>query len=69
MLAMETAHDVVTPERFAQGMTFAQYLDDIGMPENLAREAGWWRGPERVVDPRTAIRPPTGLEQRPNRPE
>jgi hypothetical protein len=48
MLAMETAHDVVTPERFAQGMTFAQYLDDIGTPENLAREAGWWRGPERV---------------------
>ena len=39
---------VVTPERFATGMTFAQYLDYIGTPENLAREAGWWRGTERV---------------------
>jgi hypothetical protein len=39
---------IVTPERFAQGMTFDQYLAYIGTPENLAREAGWWRGPERV---------------------
>ena len=38
----------VTPERFARGMTLEQYLDYIGTPENLAREAGWWRGPERV---------------------
>lgn len=30
--------DVVTPERFAQGMTFAGYLDHIATPENLARE-------------------------------
>ena len=48
MLAVESLSDVVTPERFARGMTFEQYLDDIGTPENLAREAGWWRGPERV---------------------
>ena len=39
---------VVTPERFASGMTFHQYLAFIGSPENLAREAGWWRGPERM---------------------
>jgi hypothetical protein len=39
---------VVTPERFATGMAFDQYLDYIGTAENLAREAGWWRGPERV---------------------
>ena len=39
---------VVTPERFATGMTFDRYMDYIGTPENLAREAGWWRGPERV---------------------
>ena len=29
---------VVTPERFASGMTFAQYLSFIGTPENLKRE-------------------------------
>jgi len=28
----------VTPERFATGRTFEQYLDYIGTPENLARE-------------------------------
>jgi hypothetical protein len=39
---------VLTPERFASGMTFEQYLAFIGTPENLAREAGWWRGPERM---------------------
>jgi hypothetical protein len=39
---------VVTPERFASGMAFHQYMEYIGTPENLAREAGWWRGPERV---------------------
>lgn len=39
---------VVTPERFASGMTFDQYMRFIGTPGNLAREAGWWRGPERV---------------------
>jgi len=39
---------MVTEERFARGMTFDQYLAFIGSPENLAREAGWWRGPERM---------------------
>ncbi len=39
---------VVTPERFASGMTFAEYMAFIGTPGNLAREAGWWRGPERM---------------------
>ena len=28
----------VTPERFAQGMTFEQYVKYVGTPENLARE-------------------------------
>jgi hypothetical protein len=45
---LELAHEVVTPGRFAQGMTFPEYLDFIGTPENLAREAGWWRGPRRM---------------------
>jgi hypothetical protein len=40
--------NVVTRERFAGGMTFDRYLAFIGTPENLAREAGWWRGPERM---------------------
>jgi hypothetical protein len=39
--------DGVTPERFAQGMTFDEYVAYVGTPENLAREAGWWKGPER----------------------
>ncbi len=38
---------VVTSERFATGMTFDQYMEFIGTPENLAREAGWWLGPDR----------------------
>ena len=33
------AKSVVTPERFAQGMTFEQYVKYTGSPENLAREA------------------------------
>jgi hypothetical protein len=33
---------VVTPERFARGMTFEEYLRYVGSPENLAREA--WGG-------------------------
>lgn len=37
----------ITPDRFARGMTFDQYLSYVGTPENLAREAGWWLGPER----------------------
>ncbi len=39
---------LVTPERFATGMDFDQYMEFIGTPENPAREAGWWRGPVRV---------------------
>ena len=35
------------PERFAQGMTFDQYVAYTGSPENLTREAGWWLGPVR----------------------
>ena len=33
---------VVTPERFARGMSFEEYLRYVGSPENLAREA--WGG-------------------------
>ena len=33
---------VVTPERFAKGMTFEEYVKYTGSPENLAREA--WGG-------------------------
>jgi hypothetical protein len=45
---MTAPRRAVTPERFASGMTFSQYLDYIGTPENLAREAGWWRGTVRM---------------------
>ena len=38
----------MTPERFAQGMSFDVYVTYVGTPENLAREAGWWLGPTRV---------------------
>jgi hypothetical protein len=33
------AASAVTPERFARGMTFEQYVTYAGSPENLAREA------------------------------
>jgi len=33
------AKSVVTPERFAKGMTFDEYVKYTGTPENLAREA------------------------------
>jgi hypothetical protein len=33
------AKSVVTPERFAKGMTFDEYVQYTGSPENLAREA------------------------------
>jgi len=33
------ARSVVTPERFANGMTFDEYVKYAGSPENLAREA------------------------------
>jgi hypothetical protein len=36
------AKSVVTPERFAKGMTFEEYVEYVGTPENLAREA--WGG-------------------------
>ena len=36
------AKSVVTPERFAKGMTFDAYVSYTGSPENLAREA--WGG-------------------------
>jgi hypothetical protein len=36
------AMSVVTPERFAKGMTFDEYVKYTGSPENLAREA--WGG-------------------------
>ena len=35
---MNRKSTAVTPERFAQGMTFDQYVTWIGTPENLARE-------------------------------
>jgi thiol-disulfide isomerase/thioredoxin len=38
---------VVTPERFAQGMTFDQYVTHIGSPQNLVREGS---GGSRRVD-------------------
>lgn len=44
---MERRKSVVTPERFPKGMTFDQYVEYVGTPENLAREAGWWLGPKR----------------------
>jgi hypothetical protein len=33
------ARSVVTPERFAKGRTFDEYLEYVGSPENVAREA------------------------------
>jgi len=35
---MDRTQAVITPERFASGMTFTQYLDFIATPENLKRE-------------------------------
>src|SRR5262245_62202963 len=35
---MERKTSVVTPERFAAGMTFEQYVAYVGTPENLKRE-------------------------------
>jgi hypothetical protein len=45
---VSSGQGVVTAERFAQGMTFDQYVAYVGTPENLAREAGWWLGTVRV---------------------
>jgi len=44
---MDGRRVVVTGERFAQGMTFHDYVTSVGTPENLEREAGWWLGPQR----------------------
>jgi thiol-disulfide isomerase/thioredoxin len=44
---VDRTKSVVTAERFAQGMTFETYVTYVGTPENLAREAGWWLGPQR----------------------
>ena len=44
---MDGRRVVVTGERFAQGMTFHDYVTYVGTPENLEREAGWWLGPQR----------------------
>ncbi|HEX2437330.1 MAG TPA: thioredoxin family protein [Methylomirabilota bacterium] len=38
---------MISPARFATGMTFDEYVRYTGTPENLAREAGSWRGIER----------------------
>jgi hypothetical protein len=35
---MDRNKSVVTPDRFASGMTFERYLADIATPDNLARE-------------------------------
>jgi hypothetical protein len=44
---VERGKRALTAERFAQGMTFDQYVLYTGSPENLAREAGWWLGTRR----------------------
>lgn len=41
-MASVRSGSVVTPERFARGMTFEEYVRYVGSPENLAREA--WGG-------------------------
>jgi hypothetical protein len=43
---------IVTPQRFAQGMTFDEYVKFVGTPENLAREAfgGVYPGPKQRRD-------------------
>src|SRR5262249_21235921 len=44
---MDRTKIVVTPARFAAGMTFPQYLAHVGSPENLAREgSGGSRRPD-----------------------
>jgi hypothetical protein len=44
---MDRSQSVVTPERFAKGMTFDEYVKFAGTPENLEREAGWALGTQR----------------------
>ena len=45
---MDLTKSVVTADRFAQGMIFDQYVNYVGTPENLQREAGWLLGPQRI---------------------
>jgi len=45
---MDRTKSGVTAERFAQGMTFDRYVKYAGTPEDLEREAGWSRGPQRI---------------------
>jgi hypothetical protein len=42
---MERKTSVVTPERFASGLTFEQYVAYVGTPENLTREGAATRAP------------------------
>src|SRR5262249_38637274 len=56
-----TMASAVTPQRFASGMTFDEYVAYARTPENLAREAGWWLGTEGQ-DPSGRLR--TWYEQR-----
>ena len=44
------AKSVVTPERFAKGMTFDEYVKYTGSAENLAREAFGSYFPDGGVD-------------------
>jgi hypothetical protein len=46
---MQSAYNprVIASQRFAEGMTFDEYVAYVGTPANLAREAGWWLGPQR----------------------
>ena len=45
---MDQMSSVVTPTRFAEGLTFDQYTECIGSPENLRRQSGWLLDPRRV---------------------
>lgn len=47
---------IVTPERFARGMTFDEYVRYVGTPENLAREASVAAGGARRRDWSGALR-------------
>src|SRR4029453_2432580 len=65
--AMDRTKSVVTPARYASGMTFPQYLAYVGTPENLKREGTggsqrpdnsaaireWYEG-SRLTDTQTA---------------
>jgi len=42
-----TPDRTLAPERFAQGMSFDEYVAYTATPDNLARESGWWLGTVR----------------------